>query len=166
MKEAIERDSAEARLRRHLVIADFAGIDLVLKRVDSLPSNGIVSGIFLLGDYPSALDRRIQKVDHADLPHILAEQKMGTRLYLAGNWETVESVAERAMEAGFTEQEMEIHGIDTPPVRLFCPKCYGVQQLDKYPSPSACCPQCGVSLDISQHYSRRWKAYLGFIRLT
>lgn len=89
-----------------------------------------------------------------------SQQKMGTYLYLSGKWEFVNRLKNLALEAGFSEYEMQMKVLGNIRKKLICCKCHGVNDVDEELHIS--CRHCGLKLEVSNHYSRRLEAYLGY----
>ncbi|KQL43961.1 hypothetical protein AN963_21135 [Brevibacillus choshinensis] len=89
-----------------------------------------------------------------------SQQKMGTYLYLSGKWEIVNRLKNLALKAGFSEYEMQIKVLGKIRKKLICCKCHGVNDVDDESHIS--CMHCGLKLEVSNHYSRRLEAYLGY----
>lgn len=90
----------------------------------------------------------------------LSLQKMGTYLYLSGKWEFVNRLKNLALEAGFSEFEMQMKVMGSIRKKLICCKCHGVNDVDD--ELHITCKHCGLELEVSNHYSRRLDAYLGY----
>ncbi|QRG68857.1 dimethylamine monooxygenase subunit DmmA family protein [Brevibacillus choshinensis] len=89
-----------------------------------------------------------------------SQQKMGTYLYMAGNWEWVNRLKSLAVEAGFSEYEMQMKALGNRSKKVICSKCHGVNDVADESHIS--CMHCGIKLEVSSHYSRRLDAYLGY----
>jgi dimethylamine monooxygenase subunit C len=87
-------------------------------------------------------------------------QKMGTYLYIAGHEEFVKRLQKLAMQAGFSQYEMQIIVVGTKSKSVICCKCYGVNEVKE--ERNIVCKHCGLELEVSDHYSRRLDAYLGY----
>ncbi|WP_318503710.1 dimethylamine monooxygenase subunit DmmA family protein [Bacillus sp. T3] len=94
---------------------------------------------------------------------ILSKAKMGTKLYLIGEWKMVLDIKQQALEFGFTEEEIIAKGIGEKEEHVFCVKCYHINK--KTEKTVIRCEKCQQKLDVSAHYSKRHDAYLGFISL-
>lgn len=90
----------------------------------------------------------------------LSQQKMGTYLYLSGKWEFVNRLKNLAFGAGFSEYEMQMNVLGSIRKKLICCKCHGVNDVDD--ELHITCKHCGLELEVSNHYSRRLDAYLGY----
>ncbi|MGA9226961.1 MAG: dimethylamine monooxygenase subunit DmmA family protein [Mesobacillus sp.] len=90
----------------------------------------------------------------------LNQQKMGTYLYLSGDWEFVNRLKNLAFEAGFSDHEMQMNILGPITKKLICSKCHGVNDVED--DPNITCEHCGIELEVSSHYSRLLEAYLGY----
>lgn len=89
-----------------------------------------------------------------------SQQKMGSYLYISGNRDFVKRVEKLALESGFFEYEMQINIIGEINKRVICCECHGcnvVVEKEQFH-----CKHCGLELEVSNHYSRRLDAYLGY----
>jgi len=95
---------------------------------------------------------------------ILRRQVIGTRLFISGTWTMIHAVKEKAYQAGFSEDEIQAVGIGPKEENVFCVKCYtyNVKQNEHDIS----CEHCHTSLYVSNHFSKRHDAYLGYIKLS
>lgn len=91
------------------------------------------------------------------------QQKMGAYLYISGTWEFVKKLESLAMEAGFSDHEMQTAVTGPAPKQLVCSSCHELNEADQ--SASITCKHCGQELEISNHYSRRLDAYLGYVAI-
>lgn len=92
----------------------------------------------------------------------LSEQKMGSYLYIAGSSSTVDQVQSIAEQMGFSHEEMQVQIVGEATRTIFCCRCHGLHETMDVEST---CPHCGLFLEGSDHYSKRWKAYLGYPKL-
>lgn len=92
----------------------------------------------------------------------LSRQKMGSYLYLSGSWQTVSHVREIAQKAGFTEDDMQCKGVGPKLIQVMCSKCHGINPA--FGQTKIICRHCFLPLEVSEHYSRRLDAYLGYMR--
>lgn len=90
----------------------------------------------------------------------LNQQKMGTYLYLSGTWEFVNRIKNLALEAGFSDHEMQLNVQGPISKRVICCKCHGVNDVED--ELHIICMHCAVELEVSSHHSRRLEAYLGY----
>lgn len=94
---------------------------------------------------------------------ILSTAKVGTNLYLIGEWKMVLDIKQQALDVGFTDEEIIVKGIGEKEEHVFCVKCYHINK--KTEKTVIQCEKCHQKLDVSSHYSRRHDACLGFISL-
>ncbi|WKB34616.1 hypothetical protein QS257_11320 [Terrilactibacillus sp. S3-3] len=110
----------------------------------------LMAPIMLLNDEDAQLEQQI-----------IANQWMGTNLFIAGHWEFVKRLKRLALKAGYVEDEIHCSGYGIKQELVFCVKCCSLTiKTDEYP---LTCPHCGTLLDISDRYSKRLDAWLGFI---
>ncbi len=93
---------------------------------------------------------------------ILENQWIGTRLFLAGEWEFVKRLNQMAYEAGYTDEDIQYSCYGVKRANVFCVKCCSLTRIREEHAQT--CYHCGTFLDISNRYSKRFDAYLGFIR--
>ncbi|WP_134704565.1 dimethylamine monooxygenase subunit DmmA family protein [Ammoniphilus sp. YIM 78166] len=103
-------------------------------------------------------------ISMSDVSNILKQQLIGTHLFICGTWPFIQEIKEKAYLAGFSEDELHYEVMGPRKEKAFCVKCYSYnprQQEDKIS-----CRNCQTSLLISNHYSRRLDAYLGYIHVS
>jgi dimethylamine monooxygenase subunit C len=92
-----------------------------------------------------------------------SKQKMGTYLYISGTSDFVKKITAVAMKAGFSQHDMQSLTIGTARKKLICCTCHGENEvLDQS---NIVCGHCGQKLEVSDHYSRRLDAYLGYVTI-
>jgi dimethylamine monooxygenase subunit C len=126
------------------------------------------------GDFYDLLQQALSEKIPFDF-HIFAEgqepmlktwfctQKMGTYLYISGSAEFVKMVKELAFETGFSEQEIQTATKVFLPKKLICCTCHG--ENEAWENQIVICRLCGQELEVSDHYSRRLDAYLGYVTI-
>ncbi|MBS8265418.1 hypothetical protein DYI25_13400 [Mesobacillus boroniphilus] len=92
-----------------------------------------------------------------------SKQKMGTYLYISGTSDFVKRIQVRAMNAGFSEHDMQTFITGTIKKKLICCTCHGENEV--LDSTHVVCVHCGQDLEVSDHYSRRLDAYLGYVTI-
>ncbi|WP_158738142.1 dimethylamine monooxygenase subunit DmmA family protein [Alteribacillus sp. YIM 98480] len=92
---------------------------------------------------------------------ILSGQFIGTSLSITGTWPVVQELKKLAVSQGFTEEEIQCKGVGPKQKKVFCVKCYSINELKEDMN----CPDCHADLDVSDHFSRRLEAYLGYIEI-
>ncbi|WP_070120069.1 dimethylamine monooxygenase subunit DmmA family protein [Bacillus marinisedimentorum] len=96
----------------------------------------------------------------SSLNHWFSQQKMGTYLYVSGTQGFVNRIQKLALEAGFSEQEMQVNVLGAIKKQVICSKCHGVNEAED--EQNITCSQCGIELEVSSHFSRRLGGYLGY----
>ena len=94
------------------------------------------------------------------LPNILANSKMGLRLYMCGSEVFIWKVAKIARDAGMNKSEYNMKLIGSKARRVYCPHCEIINEgvtTDIHE-----CQGCNLSLVNCNHFSREMSAYLGY----
>ncbi|WP_417898537.1 dimethylamine monooxygenase subunit DmmA family protein [Bacillus haimaensis] len=98
---------------------------------------------------------------HTEMEERLFKQKMGTYLYVAASWDMLNVIKHIAIDVGFTDEEAQYRGIGEQEKAVFCCRCHGVTKVENILFCTKC-PECGISLTISDHFSKNKEAYLGY----
>ena len=96
------------------------------------------------------------------LASTLKSAHIGVRLVLAGPPADIKAAAATATECGLVEEEITFLGEETGPLVLFCAHCRTTTTTTQAVGTELDCPGCTTTLAISDHFSRRKGAYLGF----
>ncbi|MHC0036382.1 dimethylamine monooxygenase subunit DmmA family protein [Pseudoneobacillus sp. C159] len=88
------------------------------------------------------------------------QQKMGTYLYIVGQNEFVKRVEKLAIDAGFSQYDRQTKVVGHRSKSVICSKCHANNEVDE--DSHITCKHCGLELEVSDHYSRRLDAYLGY----
>ncbi|WP_230459109.1 dimethylamine monooxygenase subunit DmmA family protein [Terrilactibacillus tamarindi] len=136
--------------RKYLLFTDITGYGEITPILSSLDEQNLLYMVYYFNEFSS----------NHDLKTYLSQQKMGTYIYASGNWNSIISFVKTAEKAGFTEEELQIKGIGERILRVFCSRCYAINVCKT--SKEMVCQSCGQSLSVSNHYSRRYDAYLGY----
>ncbi|OHR65644.1 hypothetical protein HMPREF3291_12535 [Bacillus sp. HMSC76G11] len=94
---------------------------------------------------------------------ILDDQIIGTKLFISGPWPMIHQIKQMANAAGFTDEEIQFKGIGRKKEKVFCVKCYSYNR--KPNKNEITCEHCKTVLDVSNHFSKRLDAYLGYIHV-
>lgn len=105
----------------------------------------------------------IENESHAFLDLWFSQQKMGTYLYVSGELEFVNILKNLAFNAGFSEHEMQMKVLGPTTKKLICCTCHGGNDVGD--QLHITCKHCGQELELSNHYSRRLDAYLGYVSI-
>jgi dimethylamine monooxygenase subunit C len=93
----------------------------------------------------------------------LSQQKMGTYLYISGAADFVKRIQNKALKIGFSEHDFKSLPIEPVKKKLVCCTCHSESEVDD--EPHVTCAHCGLELEVSDHYSRRLDAYLGYVTI-
>lgn len=88
---------------------------------------------------------------------------MGTYLYISGTSDFVKRIKGIAMDSGFSEHDMQLHTIGPVSKKLLCCTCHRENEVSD--QTDIVCGHCGQKLEVSDHYSRRLDAYLGYVTI-
>ena len=92
-----------------------------------------------------------------------SQQKMGAFLYISGKADFVKRVQNKAFKIGFTEHDSQSLSIEPAKTILVCCTCHGENEVNH--ETHVTCAHCGQELEVSNHYSRRLDAYLGYVTI-
>ncbi|KAB7704470.1 hypothetical protein F9802_17430 [Bacillus aerolatus] len=101
-----------------------------------------------------------KSVNLQDLRTLLYSQKIGTHLYIASDWDHAVTVFTEAVEAGFTEDEIQtiIYG---PKRRyIYCMKCYNTSEINY--DDEVQCTHCDAHMEVGPFFSKVRKGYIGY----
>ena len=87
---------------------------------------------------------------------------VGVRLVLTGPMADIKAAAAVAADCGLLEEEVTLVGEGSGPVTLFCAHCRTVTTTVEPIGSEAECAGCAIVLSISNHFSRRIAAFLGY----
>lgn len=96
------------------------------------------------------------------LKSVLASSCVGVRLVLAGPAADIHSAAAAAAECGLLEEEIRLLSESAGMTVVFCGHCHTTTPSTQGPGSDVDCQGCATTLAISDHFSRRKAAYLGF----
>lgn len=96
------------------------------------------------------------------LQEILATAYVGLRLILAGPPADVHAAAAAAAAFGLVDEEICIRTDAAAPANIFCGHCHTRTATTGEPGLEVKCSGCSKTLAITDHFSRRKAAYLGF----
>ncbi len=149
-----------------------AGVDMLAKAGAEFAGRTTV--LLCADEYPDAksldLDiARLQPARTVALPNIdaaaaalgerLFRAQMGTRVYAAGSEPLIGSAVQRAMRFGIDHLSVRTEHRGSLKRRVQCVHCKGFTE-NVVASPVKCA-QCGLTLAVRDHYSRRYAAFIG-----
>ncbi|VTZ25057.1 conserved hypothetical protein [Methylocella tundrae] len=155
--------------RSHLIAADHAmapGAELLA----SLPGNARVEFWSALGDSRiaqsplpelNAISRSFRSTTQLldALPHRLARERMGFRLYAVGLEAFVWDVAKLARSLGMDDGEYHLTHAGSERRRVYCVHCRAF--TENVATNIVACSGCGAHLLVRDHFSRRLAAFMG-----
>lgn len=101
-----------------------------------------------------------ESLNQPGLVHLLSNQLIGTYLYVYTSWDLQKPLIRLAEDAGFSNDEMECQGFGPLHKQVYCSAC---QEMNEAQHESEIpCRYCGEHLTVSDHYSKRLQAYLGY----
>ncbi len=106
----------------------------------------------------------IEMIDELQLKNIrevLDRQKMGTQLYILAKWDDAVTIFTAAIEAGFSEDEIQTLISGEKRRYAYCVKCYHLQEIEAEETDTICY-HCQISLEIGPFFSRERKGYIGY----
>ncbi|MEK4027175.1 MULTISPECIES: hypothetical protein [Bacillaceae] len=98
--------------------------------------------------------------DREEIQEVLLNQKMGTQLYIATDWDNAEAVFTAAIEAGFTEEEIQVVVYGPKRRYVYCMKCYSLSEIDE--APEVQCSHCDAHMEVGPFFSKVRKGYIGY----
>ena len=96
-----------------------------------------------------------------NISDVLDRQKMGTQLYISAKWEDAVPIFSSAIEAGFSEDEIQTLISGEKRRYVYCMKCYHLQEVEPKETDTICC-HCQISLEIGPFFSIERKGYIGY----
>jgi dimethylamine monooxygenase subunit C len=96
-----------------------------------------------------------------NISEVLDRQKMGTQLYISAKWDDAVTIFTAAIEAGFSEDEIQTLISGEKRRYVYCIKCYHLQEVEAEETDTICY-HCQISLEIGPFFSRERKGYIGY----
>jgi len=93
------------------------------------------------------------------LPHYLARQTMGLRLYALGSESFIWDVHQAAEQAGLGKDEIHLTRLGPLTRRVYCTHCRDM--IEDATKNLVTFPGCGANLFVRDHFSRRLRAFMG-----
>ena len=98
----------------------------------------------------------------ADLRSVLGGSHVGVRLVLAGPLADIRAAASVAAECGLLGEEVSLLDDEVGPRVVYCPHCRTATTTDEPIGSEVECQGCTTILAITDHFSTRKGAYLGY----
>jgi dimethylamine monooxygenase subunit C len=96
-----------------------------------------------------------------NISEVLDCQKMGTQLYISAKWDDAGTIFTAAIEAGFSEDEIQTFISGEKRRYVYCMKCYHLQEVEAEETDTICY-HCQISLEIGPFFSKERKGYIGY----
>ncbi len=158
----------DAHARRHIFAVEGEGVEAVLDQVKAVGSNFLATSEFLCVG-PATRLTSLKPHDLWSAPTIpillyrlramLQNAKMGLRLYVSGTEGFIGQVMQVAIECGIDFYSIRTEHRGSEARRVQCVHCKGI--TDDVKTSPYICPNCGLSLLVRDHYSRRIAAFQG-----
>ena len=98
----------------------------------------------------------------SDLRLVLGRSHVGVRLVLAGPLADIRAAAAAASECGLLGDEVTLLDDEVGPRVVYCPHCRTATTTVEPVGSEVECQGCATILSITDHFSRRMGAYLGY----
>lgn len=96
-----------------------------------------------------------------NISEVFNRQKMGTQLYISAKWDDAVMIFTAAIDAGFSEDEIQTLISGEKERYVYCIKCYHLQEVEAEETDTIC-HHCQISLEIGPYFSRERKGYIGY----
>lgn len=103
----------------------------------------------------------INEIQLQNVSEVLNNQKMGTQLYISAKWDDAAAIFTAAIEAGFSEEEIQTLIAGQKRRFVYCIKCFHLQEAAEEETDTICY-HCQISLEIGPFFSRERKGYIGY----
>lgn len=97
----------------------------------------------------------------SELEYMFSGSRVGVRLVLAGPPTDIRAAAAVAADCGLLDEEVTLLSQETGPRFVYCPHCL-TTTIDEAAGTEVKCQGCATTLTITDHFSRRRGAYLGY----
>lgn len=105
----------------------------------------------------------VDEKEETDIMLWLQDQKMGSFLYIAMEWNRLACFMKIAEGCGFSEEESHYIGHGERIINVFCCKCHQKTKVNgEMINTFTSCSHCHLSLSVSEHYSPLQESYLGY----
>ncbi|WP_042352623.1 hypothetical protein [Bacillus massiliigorillae] len=145
----VEQFSKVERKRKCLIITDSA-MNEAVGRFQSEINQEVPYELFIMNG----------KADEAKAKEVLAQQKMGTQLYIASTWENAKIIFPLAIEVGYSEEEIQLAVDGEKERHIYCMKCFTLSSIKD--EKEVQCAQCHAHLEVGPFFSKVRKGYIGY----
>ena len=156
-----------------IILTDKSGRERALQRAREALEQGLPVEMHILGgDYGSpeasaSVDGvpvrgwEMDDVSSGRLTQHVMNLPMGTRIHVCAAFSTIRQAEAMLEQAGFGDEERSAEPVGDPRHALFCAGCHGLNPAA--PTNTVHCIHCGRRLAVSDHYSKRINAVLGYV---
>ncbi|MFD1707496.1 dimethylamine monooxygenase subunit DmmA family protein [Siminovitchia sediminis] len=137
-----------SKRKKHLVIYDQKAVEDIKQFIDKHEEEELEA--MEIGDSIHLQDVRV----------LLYSQKMGTQLYIAAEWDHAVTIFDEAVEAGFTEDEIQVMIYGPTKRYVYCVKCYNTSETTY--DETVQCPYCSAHMEVGPFFSKVRKGYIGY----
>lgn len=156
--------------KHHLVAGQGSGGEALLRLIQDMPSDASIQVLYSVESFSGQyfqdqlqalnIDLQLYPTNQDlvnDLHHILADAKMGTRLYLAGSESFIGIAMQAATLINLNKDEVLREHCGSFVRRVWCVHCDGYSE--NVTQRVFNCPHCDTTLVVRDHYSRRLAAF-------
>ena len=150
---------------RHLVCVEGKAINLVLTKLttsEHIPENLKILQWSKTENAEISLDReQFDSFENLEfrLVEILDRASMGIRFYAIGSEQFVGNLLKYARSFGLSEAEISLEVVSKETKNIYCSNCLVINYLVR--DNILICYNCGIKLEVLEHFSRLKNAYLG-----
>ena len=149
---------------RYLVCVEGKAINLVLTKLtilEHIPENLKILQ-WSKTEAEISLDReQFDSIENLEsrLVEILDRASMGMRFYAIGSEQFIGHICRYALSFGLSEAEIELEVVTKETKNIYCSNCLVINSLVR--DNIFICSNCGIKLEVLEHFSRLKNAYLG-----
>lgn len=146
----VEQFTINPTRKKYLIIFEQNEIKVIRAFIDEVQKKKIEHDLIVISG----------EVNQKEIQKILLQQKMGTQLYISSTWDKVAAIFSEAVEAGFTEDEIQTV-IQGPKKKfLYCMKCFSLNEIQNEKEEE--CMHCEAMLEVGPFFSIVRKGYIGY----
>ena len=150
---------------RHLLCVESKAIDLIATKLETLEYT--IENLKILHwseteNVKSTIDiERFDSIKDLELRlvEILDRALMGMRFYAIGSEQFVINLCRCARNFGLSDEEISLEVVSKETKNIYCSNCLTINLSVR--SSVFICPNCGIKLEVLEHFSRIKNAYLG-----
>ena len=150
---------------RHLVCVEDEAIKLILtelKTSEYTPKNLKILHWSKAENVKRPLNiEQLNSIENLELRlvEILERATMGTRFYAIGSEQFVANLLRHARNSGLSDEEISVEIVSKETKNIYCSNCLTINLSVR--DSVFICTNCGIKLEVLEHFSRLKNAYLG-----